>query len=63
MKKQFIIEIEVNEKKLVEKYPNFRFNYSDANEFIQTEALCSGSSDSDSWKRFGYRKRLVKEVK
>lgn len=62
MKKRFIIEIEVDEKKLPKKYPNFQFNYSDINEFIQTEALVSASTDSDSWKRCGYRKRLVKEV-
>jgi len=62
MKKRFVIEIEVDEKKCPAKYPNFRFNYEDIEEFIESEMECCGHSDEGSWERYGYVKRLIGEV-
>lgn len=62
MKKRFIVEIEVDEAKCMHKYPNFMFNYQNIDEFIESEMLCC-NSDSDSWKRWGYRKKVIKEIK
>jgi hypothetical protein len=34
-KKYFLIEFSVNEKEILEKYPNYKFNWDDSNDFIK----------------------------
>jgi len=62
MKKRFIIEIEVDEKKLPKKYPNYDCNYDNVEHFIEAEMDACGHSDEGSWKDYGYVKRLIGEV-
>ena len=60
MKKRFIIEIEVDENTIADKYPNYRFNYRSVDEFIKSEILCSVTNEtSDPIEKWGYVKRLI----
>jgi hypothetical protein len=34
-KKYFLIEFSVNEKEILEKYPNYKFNWDNSNDFIK----------------------------
>ena len=67
MKRRFILEVEVDEDDILRLYPNYRFNYSSADQFIEsclpqprkdTEDM---PSDNDL-KRWGFEKRIIGEV-
>ena len=65
MKKRFVIEIEVDEKNIAKKYPNYNFNYQTIEQFIESEILCSSDNECDTAEanldRWGFCKRLIKE--
>ncbi len=68
MKKRFIVEIEVDEKNIAKKYPNYNFNWNTPEEFIKSLMSCfTNEADTnmakDGLKKFGYAKRIIKEVK
>ena len=57
--KTITIKIEIDEKKLKEKYPNFLINYLDINEFMDTVAL---GLDDDKMKELGYKTEVVDNI-
>ena len=66
MKKKFILEIEVDEKNIVKKYPNYQFNFTSSEEFISHlinniiyEADINMSKDG--LKKWGYSIKIRKE--
>ena len=68
MKKQFIVEIEVDEKTVADKYPNYIYNYSSPKELIKaimTDFIYEGGCNTQKvgMKQWGYAKRVIKEIK
>lgn len=61
----FVVEITVDEKNIRNKYPNYEINYDTSNEFIDS-LMFNFENDTDvnidCLKKFGYRKRVVKEI-
>ena len=67
MKKRFVVEIEVNEKEIVKKYPNYNINFSNPKELIDmliNNFTYEGDIDmsKDGLIEFGYAKRIIKEI-
>lgn len=68
MKKQFLIEIEVDEKNIAKKYPNYSINYDNPNQLIEmllADFIFDGETDmsKDGLKEWGYAKRIIDPVK
>lgn len=68
MKKQFIVEIEVDEKNIQKKYPNYKYNYSCPRQMIKNlinDFVYEGNEDMSKvgLRKWGYAKRIIKEVK
>lgn len=67
MKKRFIVEIEVDEDSIWDKYPNFKYNWSNAQEFIEdTIKSFEQSADTDlrknGLKEWGYSVKVIEEI-
>lgn len=65
IKKKFILEIEVDEEAVQQKYPNYRYNYNNAREFIKAQArevvMAAGVDLSkDGMKTWGFSIKVVK---
>ena len=63
MKKRFIVEIEVDLKTIEKKYPNYKINYNNADEFISSlmnNFKFEGDTDmsKNGLKKGGYAKRV-----
>jgi len=63
MKKRFIVEIEVDLKTIEKKYPNYKINYNNADEFISSlmnNFKFEGDTDmsKNGLKKWGYAKRV-----
>jgi len=68
MKKRFIVEIEVDEKQISKKYPNYQFNYNNPNQLVNAlinDFIYEGdiNMDKKGLKKFGYSKKIIKEIK
>ena len=74
IKKRFIVEIEVDEDKIWDKYPNYKYNWgtkssiTSANKFIKSLMSCfeyeaDTNMSKDGLKKWGYAKRIIKEIK
>lgn len=68
MKKRFIVEVEVDEKKVDKLYPNYCFNYGCPEELIESimeHFIYDADTDmsKDGLKTWGYAKRVIKEIK
>ena len=66
IKKQFLLEIEVDEEQVVEKYPNYRFNYDNPAHFISVQAnnikfVADTDMSKQGMKQWGYSIK-VKEL-
>ncbi len=67
MKKKFMVEIEVDEKNIEKKYPNYNINFSSPNNFI-AHLVEDFIYDADinmsvnGLKKWGYSKK-IKEIK
>jgi len=67
MKKQFILEIEVDEENIAQLYPNYASNYQSVGEFIDSELphpkpdtmMCPSDNDLATW---GFEKRILSRV-
>jgi len=64
MKKKFVIEIEVDEKNIAEKYPNYSINYGSPEELIDSIIedikFCADTDMSkDGLEKFGYAIRII----
>ena len=67
MKKRFIVEIEVDEKNIAKKYPNYQFNFNTPTDLIKHIMGCfviEGNTNmaKEGLKEWGYAKRVIKEV-
>lgn len=67
IKKRFILEIEVDEDAVKQKYPNYRWNYNKPEELIRTVAndvkfIAGVDMSKDGMKQWGYSVK-VKEMK
>jgi hypothetical protein len=67
IKRRFIVEIEVDEKTVANKYPNYQFNYDNPNELIDArirDFTIEADTDmsKDGLKEWGYAKRVIKEL-
>ena len=69
MKRQFVMTIEVDEKNIAEKYPNWRWNFGTPEEFINHIAdskreVSYQYPDTDGtrtmWNTFGYKVTVKK---
>jgi hypothetical protein len=68
MKRQFVMTIEVDEKNIFEKYPNYRFNWDSPEDFIRYLAESKeeryyydlAGQKQSMWKLFGYRTTVKK---
>jgi hypothetical protein len=58
MKKRFMVEIEVDEKNISKKYPNYSINWSKPEEFIN-HLMKDFVSDSNM-KKWGYSKKILR---
>ncbi len=63
IKKQFLLEIEVDEEQVVEKYPNYPLNYSNSTEFIKAQAnnlkfIAGIDMSKQGMKQWGYSIKL-----
>lgn len=68
MKRRFVVEIEVDEKNISDKYPNFKLNYgTNFKEFIKSlmkdfEYEGNTNMAKDGLKEWGYSKKVLKEI-
>jgi hypothetical protein len=67
IKKRFILEIEVDENKVQQKYPNYRWNYDKPEELIKAVAndvkfIAGVDMSKDGMRQWGYSVK-VKEMK
>lgn len=60
MKKRYLLEIEVDEKEIIKKYPNYKFNWSTPKEFIKHLLK---DIEEKCLKEYGYSKKIIKEIK
>jgi hypothetical protein len=58
LKFKFNIEIEIDMDKLKEKYPNYRFNYSNPYQFIE---VLINDIEQDHMEEYGYSIKQVDE--
>lgn len=66
-KKKFILTIEVDNKNILKKYPNYKFNYSSPDEFIKSIAndiqfIAGMDMSKKGMKNWGYSIK-IKELK
>ena len=59
MIKRFIIAIQVDERNIRRKYPNFQFNWRSPKEFI---TYLKNSMEDRELRKFGYRVTVESEV-
>jgi hypothetical protein len=67
VKKRFIVQIEVDEKNIAKKYPNYNLNWDNANDFIKgimNDFKFDGDTNTskDGIKEWGYSKKVIKEI-
>lgn len=68
MKRQFLVEIEVDEKNVAKKYPNYSINWDSPEELIDSlmrDFIFEADTDmsKDGLTEWGYAKRIIREVK
>lgn len=55
--KEFILKVKVDEKTIKEKYPNYRFNFSNVSQFID---FIISTIPENKLKEFGYQIKIEK---
>lgn len=74
IKKRFIVEIEVDEDKIWDKYPNYSINFGTKSSIVSAKKFIKHLIDDfkyeantnmpkDGLKKWGYAKRVIKEIK